>query len=480
MILLKSKNPFITKKEVTKLHLLNYLLENGSVNLDDLIDLYNTSQRTARNLVIELLEDITSVDRSLDISLIGNTLKFGNNFKSKVYLKVYKTLQLTYYENSISFQLFILLYKSKSISVYDLVEKLGVSQSYLYKLIKNLSMLLKSWAVDVQIDIQAYKVSLIGDESEIRCIAYYIFSLVFNTMSSKLKLTAAHPSISFVNSSKYAPTTNQLITIVEKIFILRQQQLMYVAELRQEESDFVSLIKRICPTYALSSFDNNESSCMLLWLVYVAPDIITTDEKKKIGEELWQNDSGTATLFKSFIQSLKKEFGCSKDTMYLLMWEYYARFIVYRYFKCWKYKNIIEIKRSKNKFIDQISAISMVQLKGILPPLSTDQYIDELSELTYSYLNLLIPLKIHVDLLEYSSIRVFIENILKHSYSNEVLLFTDNPQESDLIITNVISADVTDKELFFFTDINSKTNWEELGKAIQRHLLKINWPIPHS
>jgi len=477
MIPIKSDNAFISKKEATKLDLLNNLLERGAINIDDLTNLYTISRRTAKNLLIELLEETSSIDSSLDISLNGNTIKFGNKFDSKTYLKVYKTMQLNYYENSISFQLFILLFKFKSLSIYDLSEKLMVSHSYLYKLIKDLSDQMKFYHLNVHIDIQAYKVSFSGDEVEIRCLAYYTFSLIFNTLDSKFKPNKSQSSVIFVNNSKYSETTNHLITLVENIFMSRKQQLYPLPDLGKEEMAFVNLIKQLCPRYALASLNNNEASSMLLWLTYVAPDIITNDEKKIIGEHLWERELEQVPFFRTFINALEKEFSCSKEDRFLLMWEYYARFIVYKFFKCWKYKNIIEIKRTKNKYINIIEEFTKIYLKDIIPAIGIQHYADELSELAYSYLNLLIPIKIHIDLFEYSSVKVFIENILGRSYSRNILVFTDNPNEADLIITNVIPIKNRDVDLFYFSDISSKVNWEELGKAIQRQILKLNWAI---
>lgn len=475
MIPLKSKNIFISKKEVLKLDLMNHLLENGTVNVDDLIDLYDISQRTAKNLVLELIEEVYSIDNSLDISLSGNTLKFGSNFSSRTYLTAYKTMQLNYYENSMLFQLFILLFKYKTLSVYDLSEKLVISPSYLYKIIKSLSKQLEIWDFDIQIDVKAYKVSFSGDEIEIRCLAYYVFSLVFNTLNSKFKPNVPQATISFV-SKNYSNTTNHLITIVQNIFVTRQQQSFHLPELNKAESDFIGLIKQKCPRYSLSSLDSNEASYILLWLVYVVPELITLNEKITIGEYLWLSNEEDLTIFKPFIEAIKDEFECTEEVMYLLMWEYYSRFIIYRFFKSWKYKNIIDIKRTKNKYIDRINELSSIYFKDFLPSLGIKQYIDELSELTYSYLNLFVPVKIYVDLFEYSSIKIFIENILGRSYNKEVLLFTDNPNEAHLIITNVIPTENNNNtELFFFTDINSKVNWEELGKAIQRQILILNW-----
>ncbi|MBO0468667.1 helix-turn-helix domain-containing protein [Enterococcus plantarum] len=476
MIPIKNGNNFIKKKEALKLDLLNYLLDNGSVNVDDLTTLYTISKRTVKNLTLELLEEIVDIDNSLDISLNGNTLRFGEKFHSKTYLYVYKTLQLNYYENSIPFQLFILLFKSKSISIYDLSEQLVVSHSYLYKLIKDLSYQLKQFDLDLQIDIQSYKVSFVGDEIEIRCFAYYIFSLVFNTLNSTFKPNTFRSSSIFINS-KYTETTNHLITIVENIFMSRKKQLNSLPELKEKEASFVSLIKQACPSYALASLDNNESSCMLLWLTYVTPEIITSEERETIGELLWNSELEMIPFFKTLIEVLEEEFGCSKEEQHLLMWEYYARFIVYDFFKSWKYKNIVEIKRHKNKYINRIDTLSMAHLKDILCPLAIQQYIDELSELTYSYLNLLIPVKIHLDLFEYSSIKILIENILGKNYSKHTLVFIDNPDEADLIITNVIPLKKREADIFFFSDVNSKVNWEELGKAIQGQILKLNWSI---
>lgn len=476
MIPVKENNSFISKKETIKLDLLNNLLERGAMTLDELTTFYTISKRTAKNLLVELLEEIHAIDSSLDISLNGNTIKFGDNFNSETYLNVYKTMQLNYYENSISFQLFTLLLKSKSISIYDLSEKLMVSHSYLYKLIKDLSDQLKLHHLNVHIDVQAYKVSFFGDEIEIRCIAYYFFSLIFNTLDSKFKPSVTHSSNVFVNN-KYTETTNHLITIVESIFMSRKQQLYLLPELGKEEIAFVNIIKQVCPRYALASLDNNESSTMLLWLTYIAPDIITNDEKKMIGNYLWKSQLERVPFFKTFIHAVEEEFSCSEEEMFLLMWEYYARFIVYKFFKCWKYKNIIEIKRTKNRYIDRIESITKIYLKDVISPLAIQQYADELSELTYSYLNLLIPVKIHIDLFEYSSVKVFIENILGRSYRTDILVFTDNPDDADLIITNVIPIKKRNVDLFFFSDISSKVNWEELGKAIQGQMLKLNWAI---
>ncbi|ALS36827.1 putative transcriptional regulator [Enterococcus rotai] len=476
MIPVKENNSFISKKETIKLDLLNNLLERGAMTLDELTTFYTISKRTAKNLLVELLEEIHAIDSSLDISLNGNTIKFGDNFNSETYLNVYKTMQLNYYENSISFQLFTLLLKSKSISIYDLSEKLMVSHSYLYKLIKDLSDQLKLHHLNVHIDVQAYKVSFFGDEIEIRCIAYYFFSLIFNTLDSKFKPSVTHSSNVFVNN-KFTETTNHLITIVESIFMSRKQQLYLLPELGKEEVAFVNLIKQVCPRYALASLDNNDSSAMLLWLTYIAPDIITNDEKKMIGNSLWKSQSEIVPFFKIFIHAVEEEFSCSEEEMFLLMWEYYARFIVYKFFKCWKYKNIIEIKRTKNRYIDRIESITKIYLKDVISPLAIQQYADELSELTYSYLNLLIPVKIHIDLFEYSSVKVFIENILGRSYRTDILVFTDNPDDADLIITNVIPIKKRNVDLFFFSDISSKVNWEELGKAIQGQILKLNWAI---
>lgn len=476
MIPVKENNSFISKKETIKLDLLNNLLERGAMTLDELTTFYTISKRTAKNLLVELLEEIHAIDSSLDISLNGDTIKFGDKFNSETYLNVYKTMQLNYYENSISFQLFTLLLKSKSISIYDLSEKLMVSHSYLYKLIKDLSDQLKLHHLNVHIDVQAYKVSFFGDEIEIRCIAYYFFSLIFNTLDSKFKPSLTHSSNVFVNN-KFTETTNHLITIVESIFMSRKQQLYLLPELGKEEVAFVNLIKQVCPRYALASLDNNDSSAMLLWLTYIAPDIITNDEKKMIGNSLWKSQSEIVPFFKIFIHAVEEEFSCSEEEMFLLMWEYYARFIVYKFFKCWKYKNIIEIKRTKNRYIDRIESITKIYLKDVISPLAIQQYADELSELTYSYLNLLIPVKIHIDLFEYSSVKVFIENILGRSYRTDILVFTDNPDDADLIITNVIPIKKRNVDLFFFSDISSKVNWEELGKAIQGQILKLNWAI---
>lgn len=476
MIRIKKKNSFISKKEIIKLDLLSILLERRTITLDDMTNFYTISNRTAKNLLIELIEETQAIDSSLDISLNGNTIKFGNKFNYETYLIVYKTLQLNYYENSISFQLFTLLFKYKSISIYDLSEKLMVSHSYLYKLIKDLSDQLKLYNLNIHIDVQAYKVSFFGDEIEIRCLVYYTFSLIFNTLDSKFKPNVTHSSKVF-NNNKYTETTNHLITMVDSIFMLRKEQLYPLPALGKEEVAFVNLIKQVCPRYSLTSLDNNESSAMLLWLTYVAPDIITNDEKKMIGKHLFESQLEIVPFFKTFLHAVKEEFNCSKEVIFLLMWEYYARFIVYRFFKCWKYKNIVEIKRNKNRYIDRIEVITKIHLKNILSPLAIQQYADELSELAYSYLDLLTPVKVHIDLFEYSSLKIFIKNILGRSYRTDILVFTANPDEADLIITNVIPIKKRNVELFYFSDISSEVNWEELGKAIQAQILKLNWAI---
>ena len=161
----------LKETEARRLALVEFLTEKHNwVTIAELSKELNCSQRVIKDDLVFLRS--SQKDFSIKSSYHGNRIEYGNNSSIKQYYQYVLG-------NSTIFQVLEAIFFNQHIKPYDLQEKLYLSQSTYYRLIRSSNPVLKE-VFNIEIDV--YTANVVGEETSIRYFYYVYFSEKYSSL----------------------------------------------------------------------------------------------------------------------------------------------------------------------------------------------------------------------------------------------------------------------------------------------------------
>ena len=150
-----------------------------------------------------------------------------------------------------------------------------------------------------------------------------------------------------------------------------------------------------------------------------------------------------------------------------------VRAIIFKYFPMWKFS----IEFALNQFPLDIQTKSSEELKSIfkdyLEGESLNNYARRIVEISSPFVLFKSgnSVKVYIEFTYKPHFKLVLESTLLFSYKENAIEIVHNIKDADVVISDSF-PNVDNIEYFYFSDIYSKQNWEELNSFLQKKMLQ--------
>ncbi|MBO0480985.1 helix-turn-helix domain-containing protein [Candidatus Enterococcus courvalinii] len=471
-----------TKRELTLLHL---IMTSKKTSFDILSKEMKISKRT-------IGEDITKINsifhqqfdykRKIILTNTSGSIKINSPFSDDP-ISYYYHLKFYLLNESILYQLCILLVTNGEIHQNHLIERLYISTHYLVKLRQQLNKYLSVFDLFLKKENSIYSIE--GNEICYRIFTYLLLQDSFQGI--KWPFDSYKPNSNLEDEfSKNSLTKDFSIQLFNQILTQRFKYKKFLS-INSTNPNF-DLFKMIMDNYDGSlllkndSFDNLDSSTKESERLYVnfferifLSDIIPIKKKVELGRIFESYNHQTCIksrkTYEKFSRILSAS-GCT-ETNYIFL--YYINICLILY------------QTIGNKYFDFLSLLvpttyldiseKSIYLNSIKRELD-DLYIDK-EELNYivtilctlCHFHKTSKLKIYIQMTKVFTSVYVIQERLRDIFNQKNIVFTDDYSEADIIITDSFEKKIDKQVLFYLDNISNKKRWYELVKTIQNELL---------
>lgn len=168
---------FLSKTEASKVQLLRYLaLNNLSAPVDDIAEHFHVSNRTISRRFNDLKKDCQQVFLEEDLQFTKKNGNFSIQLEGEVPLNyVVDYLRLTYIRQSVEFDILNRLLTHKYESIQELADELFLSPPNLYRYLYTLEPLIKKFDMSFLFIDNPSDLNLIYTERRLRLFTYYFY-----------------------------------------------------------------------------------------------------------------------------------------------------------------------------------------------------------------------------------------------------------------------------------------------------------------
>lgn len=488
---------FLNKKNEGKLAIYKFLLfsKNGRTE-EEIMNEFFLSKTTLRRYMNELENDLQTI---FQMGVMIQYNSFGNLMitRSIEYTIGYTIdqLRILYIKESSLFQVLTALFSKSYLSVDQLSIDLNLSTPHVYKSLSMIKLILKKF--DGTIYLSEFG-NLEGSEFGIRYFCYLIYWNVFKTSTEnpfsprvlpefldieylkknmgikknltfsqkmKIRMIQAITCFRITNRKKELDVPEEYLVDIQ--FFYRGENLLNLGGFRVDEA---TLVKE---SMALSFF--------IRGLVF---DVDTPEMRRKIVKDYQQSTLTVARLTENILNDFHQQFGFEyRKEMYdesyylLLCFLIYCKHIhmeVDEYFENSIQKNERIVKENRNFELFRHKLIHFITSYQEFTQLSTLASEQLAHLLFYIYdLNTSTP---HVKVFVMNNGAIgngyLIKNGIQEVFNADILRIVEDPEEADLIISDVYEGVEVKAERFYFNNIYDEKNWEGLIQYLSEFIFK--------
>lgn len=475
-------------------------ISRNSTNID--ISTLMTEFSLSRSSVKRHVEQLNSILIKLNLEAkIVQDEKYYYCISNKSLIEeknLFHHVQLFLLENSPTFNLLQLLFNSPSMPKYDYFEKLNISETTFYKLVKHLNEFLNLFSVKIAKRQEHFL--LVGDEHHIR----FLICAVFNEVYQNIKWPFQNKA---VPQLKYYHSLNYSIQLAEKApsIRIRNKILLTTLNIRTQNEFYTSafdpLISNIMNIYINNNYNFNVNSFTYADTRYEDSELLFSeillrifdysidDEQSKItiGEQLQKVNNSLVSMCTELLQNFIYKFDIliDEDTHSKLMYYIVFHHVVILYFN-FDLSSILKINtlykeplidRADDAIKDVSTFYSQFIHKHNFPAFKTTETKKSVSELLYFILQISYKktLNVYVHYMKDSIGTLLIATKINTIFNSSSITIVENISNADIIISDCIETSKNNSEYFFFDDIQNKKLWQELFSYLQSNIFKQNF-----
>lgn len=483
----------LSKKQILKLEIFSMFVKESHITLLMIEEKFGISKRVSKSLLEELKEEINDLGGHQTFQIIhrDHSYYLGPEFDSITYTNTFYMIRNSYYKSSSLFLVMMYMLEKRKSSIGELSKELIYSQSYSYKLVDSLNDFLNSMGINVSIQKNDNSIELVGIETEIRLMHYYsciygysTFEWPFRTFSQN-RIEALQNFTNYLKDRELSINNRNKRSIIDSIYLMAIEKGKKTEKVDESSVEIFSHLKDGVKMKSLINYMGNNTSlnrkeienelCSLLFLVHhVLPEYLTMEEKITFGKkfsELKENE-----LVKLALKSLYylDEFnGVSQEEKYYFMYELVIRAIIFKYFPMWKFS----LESAIDEFPLKTQLLSYNQLceifDGYLEGKSLQNYARRVIEITSPFLLFKNggSIKVYTEFTYKPHVKLVLESTIHFSYQKNSIELVHNINDADVVISDSY-PNVKNVDYFYFTDIYSRQNWEELNSFLQKKMLQ--------
>ncbi|WP_159722896.1 helix-turn-helix domain-containing protein [Enterococcus sp. CSURQ0835] len=476
-----------------ELNILFTIIHEETQSLQYLAQLQAVSKRTVKEDLAKLNEtadQLLGIDSLITANHRGD-ITINKKHKKQALLYFYQ-IKLHYFEDSPKFRLLLQLIIQYQVSKDDLLDKLFISDSYLYKLVRQLNTDLKPYAIFVANDRDGYR--LAGDEISLRLFAYVILTDTYQGMKwpfpqlSLAELERRIPNDLLTHAHTRSNNKKHYLFLLYMIIEVRFEGQRYLMPpetpdlstfMEQFETNldvgylfyenFLPKIPEIALKTEITFFN-------FLGRIFVA-DLIPASAQLTMGQKLMRSENPLSQQITQGLIRLQKELPLHLSREQQASYTYYLA-IFYGMFlilgeRTGTYAQLMIPQpnfylETETKRQQQITAVLTDCFKTSQPdraPALAQFLASLLASLLRS--NRTSALKIYVHVAKDFTASYVIKERLAALFNPKQIVVTTDYEQAHLIVTDNLERAESGKRIFYLDSINNETAWRKLCSLIK-------------
>lgn len=484
---------FLKKNNLDKLEIIQLILADNRICTNELMEITEISRSRLKRLIRDINDDLKLIFTKDEMIAQNNQFQYYLNADVSR-TQVFQRLKLFYLEQSLHFELIILIILGANQQTIEaLCDHFFISSSYLYQLIREANTLLEKFEIQIKrSDDNHFMIE--GKESRIRLFTF--ISYLFSYHGLKTPITTQQKSLpQFLSTLSLTTSEKELIYFVYAISEFRMRQECFIETMPKEIEEILSIFylpenvklfnqEFLDPFTQNAQIQKDESLFYRLLIRTFVYELDTAQQRSKIGLQLMCLDNSLTNFSQSLITSLLKEYEVDLSTELFGELMYYASLIL-------AFIEYFQIDLDADLSLDFSTYDDIEQTVNEKKSIKTfysdflDSYQGDLvclkdRELFFHFvsrrLNLLKHLHRSGELTVYIHYsrnilgEVAIRNKLTQMFNKETLKITKNIHDADIVISDCIEDESEVKEHFFFYDISNEKVWHNLFTFLQKRV----------
>ncbi|MBP1043604.1 helix-turn-helix domain-containing protein [Vagococcus sp. BWB3-3] len=483
---------FLSKTEAAKVQLLRYLASNElSAPVTELAEHFGLSSRTITRHFDDLKKDCLSLSLGDDLDFDKKAGVFSIHLTGSTPMNfLVDYLRLNYIRNSVEFDILNRLLNRKYDNIQELADELYLSPPNLYRYLYTLEPIIEKFDMSFSFIDNPSDLNLIYKERRLRLFTYYFYWNFYKG------LEVPKPLKGVATTSK---SESQFFG--DELLPTKQAQILYMAGIsrtRIEQGKFITMneeISLIAETFIrvndlsqeFSFFDEialqqdmtNERYYFNFMMRLKIPDLDNEEQKHEIVKELLKLKTPLAVESRELVEKSLAHFGAVLSKKNLDQFYYHSTiFFVYaNYFNIdlpeefgvLRKANVYDIGHENTGLVKRVSDFYQEfnadhhvpkeydeMLKGVI---SFSLHEKEQKELT-------IAMQLSKNIMAEPLVKEKLGNI----FNPNVLKFTQNASEADIIVSDSYEGTFPSKSYFYMSDLEDGAQLKQLFHFIENAL----------
>jgi len=310
---------FISSSEINKLDILKKISNSNGINLVNISSELKLPVKSIQKYIRSLNQDLSEINKNVVIKKNKSKLYYIDIEKTESSF-YYPSLSYYYSLNSPIFQL-IKYVIGRNLLVSELCDKLHISNSHLYRIIKQTNQILKKYKVHISIN-KRLLVLLKGEEINLRI---FIFSFINQCIPSNVWIFPTLRKNEVLNNTKkLCMTINASSATRKKILNLIQTFSLRISKKKflplidpQNEKLFtfynffsITIIQDLFPTFSnlYPRKSENEYLYMGILLQVLAPMLVGEDYVRQTNQEIFNTNQDSVLFFIRMLEEWRDRF----------------------------------------------------------------------------------------------------------------------------------------------------------------------------
>lgn len=495
---------FLEPKHLAKLAIFKSLLfSEEPVLISSIATDLGISRKTLLRYLDQLIADILHYFPDFDLRFKinhGKIIIFTIEEETALYLLSY--MRLSYIEETKEFKMIHLLLDRKIKNVTTLGKELHQSPSSVYLTLKKVTYLLDHF--DIQLDFSTHNriSNFVYEEKKLRLFAYYFYGLTYGGIKWPTDWKENHWAQPLLGKtqkhliSQLVPSKQNQLHYIGMIWyrrlLLRIQPIQMDEPYRTIIATMTS-IHDLTETYLSlplgidTTYQEDEHLFINIFLRHLVGDIDTATQQIEMMAQLVTLDNPISNFCQSLLSNLIKEFSLisSEETHAFFFYHLILFFIYIQYYDI----NLPSSFFSEIVFEKQPPRAELnTQIRYFLTDFFIKDPLGETFKLTDFYLNLLVsqiytyidmstahPLRIATQFSKNALGEELIKQRLRKVYTSQVVVFTKDYQQADLVISESYEGLKKEKDYFYIDSLTDNAAWSRLFNYIQERILDRNF-----
>ncbi|EOB3524545.1 helix-turn-helix domain-containing protein [Enterococcus faecalis] len=466
-------NFFYTRRQLEKIKIFSSLKLDG-MSSDKNHDLQSISKRKFNELVRDLNEDIQNIGYNATLNVDGRDIFFNKKIQMEEYAKINNLLTFNYLKESGMFQLLLYIFEKRSFQVTKAASALCYSESYVYKFISRIKLVLNKLDFDIMLVKDTdQKINLVGNESEIRFVHYILTTILykgdkwlFRDVSEK-KLLLRSKYLHVDRYSQWSPMVKKKIINLLAIYELPFAKGNGLDGLFGEINSLAEIIVEHTIDSEYSDhlkLSNNDIKHLNLLASHLVPEFLSRKEIESIGTKFHLlSDNMIVYHCTQILREVANLYSISRSNYFLLMFRLCNSLAVIHYlefFKLMPLQGVPELSTDLEKSLSEIIDCNLTQYRKS-PSFEKIKYNFTQVISGYIGINEIGNYKLYIEFTHRPEYKSLVENSINVTYNKKIFEIVDDYLEADIIISD--SYNYPEKKYFYFGDVFDSEAWKNLG-----------------